>query len=106
MDERDTPELSKAQKKAIVALNLMGPDGFHARFEIACRARGEWGPGYPVRTMRILQRLGFAEPENEFVVKLVEARRCRCGCDAWRITEAGQEYVRSLDVRCTTGDRT
>lgn len=90
--------LSRAQKKALVSVESLGRTEFHERLDIANYARGEYGPGYPVKTMRVLQQHSLVEPENEFVVQLVETGRCRCGCDAWRITEAGRACIDRMTV--------
>ena len=89
--------MTEAQKKALVALSLCKP-GFHSRAKLAYIARGAHGPSYPLKTLTGLQALGYAQPEHQVAVDLVENRSCRCACDRWQITEAGRAFVSTLLV--------
>ena len=48
--------------------------------------------------MKILQEANLVVPEHELAVSLVESEQCRCGCDAWKITEVGKSVVEKLNV--------
>lgn len=92
--------LSGAQKKALVALQLLYqryPDCFHSRLTIRYCATGMWS-GYPLKTLWILYKEGLAEPQCAQVLKAVRTKICTCGSDRWRITRPGSELALSYRV--------
>ena len=95
-------ELTNAQRKALVALSMCGT-GFHARCKLAYRARGDFGPAYPLKTLKTLQANGLAQPEHQVAVDLVEAKVCKCACDRWQITASGRTLVESWTVNRPKG---
>lgn len=93
------PRLTQAQRKALAALFVFGGDRAQSRIELACKARGDWGPGYPLKTMTILMSHGLVEPEHDVTIKLVEQKVCRCACDRWIITDKGRQLAQSWNVK-------
>lgn len=90
--------LTKPQKKALVALSI-APGQYHSRVDLARKARGKFGPGFPIKTMITLRKAGLAEPEHPVTVGLVSQGICTCACDRWRITSKGQRLVMTWNVK-------
>lgn len=103
--------MTQAQRKALAALyTLQGTlalgrarapwrnqRGWYARYDIGSVARGDC-QGYPVKTMRALQRMGLVEPDHEILVEAVESGQCRCGCDRWRLTDEGVRAGSEMNI--------
>ena len=93
-------QLTLPQKKAIVALVMLAKQSRRAgfsRWELG-RASKHSCSSYPTKTMRSLQRAGLCEPVCNTALELVETGQCRCGCDLWKPSDKGKEYVGSLKV--------
>jgi hypothetical protein len=93
--------LTGTQEKVVAALAVLERNQYHSRWKIAATSRGEAGPGFPIRIMRTLQYMRLVEPEHAAVAEMVEQQRCKCGCDAWRLTELGRSVVKTMNIHTT-----
>lgn len=97
--------LTSHQKKVLVALAVMEQSTgmkvtLQSRWQIGSRVYGH-AQGIAPSTMISLQRRSLVENDDENAVEYVVQGRCKCGCDRWRLTDAGREMVKTFKVAGT-----
>lgn len=105
-------KLSKPQKRFLAALytaqtrpeasvgfmrdRIPGAVEYFAWYDLR-RFTGGVTPQLP--TLRRLQSDGLIETDSEDLVRACELQRCRCRCDAWRLTQTGLEAVQQWTIK-------
>lgn len=90
---------TKHQKKLLAALVLLDGVGYTpaSRIELA-RIVFDRYVGLPFKSLKSLWTLGLIEPDIEEAARMVEERRCTCGCDRWYPTKAGIDLAATFKV--------
>lgn len=94
-------KLSLEQTKALAGLRLLHNksrrDVYFNRVTIGAMAKHSF-QSFKVATMRRLQKHGLVETLSDERVSMVESGECRCGCDQWRLTEAGFARTDQMNI--------
>lgn len=91
------PALTKHQQRILVALLWYDKSQrWLTRYSIGLKV-GNYG-GAHLKSMLKLFDLGLVQYESEDALRLVREEVCQCGCDRWRLTDAGRALARTYNV--------